>query len=90
MAPDAGRFSEPLYAQCEEAPPAEAVDGGWLFSTQRASRVSCLLVSCDERRLQLEPQPVPPTSLVLSLVSLAVGLALGAWGGFEVARWILR
>jgi len=95
-APDAGRYGDALYAQCPANDPTQPAtqdaDGSWRLPPQRAARQACLLVTCDERRKQLEvaPPPLGTTSLLFSAIALVVGLALGGYVGWTAARWLPR
>jgi len=92
--PDAGRFGDPLYAQCPANDPTQPAtlqdDGSWRLPAARAARQVCLLVTCDERRKQLEaaPPPLGATSLLFAGIVMALGLVLGAYAGWSVARWL--
>lgn len=96
-APDAGTSPgsgessalAPLYATCPNAPPVEVLDGGWvLMPPERASRVACLMATCEERRKQQEADAAgaPPNwflqaaavVVVVGTAAFAVGWSLGS------------
>jgi len=95
-ATDAGPFGDPLYAQCPANDPGQPAtqdpDGSWRLPPPRAARQACLLVTCDERRRQLEaaPPPLGSSSLIFAAIALGLGLALGGYVGWTVARWLPR
>lgn len=89
LAQDSGtRWERPLYALCPPAPPSVQLDGGYrLLTPERVARLDCLMVTADERALQLEqaPPPLSATSLLFAGLALGLGLFLG---GYSV--WWLR
>lgn len=89
---DAGsRWERPLYERCPSAEPSVALDGGWrLVSPQRDARLACLMTTADERVMQLEaaPPPLGWVSLAFSGIALALGLFLGGYAGWTLAKWI--
>jgi hypothetical protein len=95
-APNSGPFADPIYAQCPPSDPAQPAtqrdDGAWVLPPLRAARQVCLLTTCDERRKQLEGgAPVLSTAaIVVSAIALAIGLGLGGYLGWAVARWLPR
>lgn len=101
-ASDGGVWDSPLYDQCPDAPPPEAVevrgsffepvavpDGGtsWLLPPERAARVACLMKTCETRRTQLEEGDTAPMVLVMTLaIGMGVGLATGALLVWQLKR----
>jgi hypothetical protein len=96
--PDAGsRWEDPLYAVCPPAPAPERLDGGsLLLAPARVARLDCLMVTCDEDRrnrgkvITQGAPPLSPIAWAMTLLALTVGLGLGGWGGWELARFFLQ
>lgn len=83
---DAG-WVDPLYAGCPVAPPPEQLaEGAWKLSPARASRLACLLVTCNDRRRGLESAaPVlSGASQVFGWALFAIGLIGGVYFGWEL------
>lgn len=96
--PDAGsRWEDPLYAACPAAPPPERLDGGsLLLAPARVARVDCLMVTCDEDRrnrgkvIVEGAPPLSPIAWAMTALALTIGLGLGGWGGWELAKLLLQ
>lgn len=74
-------FSDPLYMQCEEAPPSITLpDGSSLLPKKRAERVACIMATCEVDRENkakaLEAAP-PPSWWVAIIATAGAGIALG-------------
>lgn len=85
---DAGsRWARPLYALCPAAAPRVLLDGGWsLMPPERTARLDCIMVTADERVLQLEavPPPFGSASLIFAAGLGLLGLLFGFYGGWEL------
>lgn len=82
------RWADPLYALCPPAPPRVVLDGGWsLFSPERIARLDCIMVTADERRLQLEAAApfLSDTSLLFAGILFLAGAFLAGY-----VAWNLR
>jgi hypothetical protein len=94
--PDGGPFSDALYSECPPNDPLklarQLVDGSWVLPPSRAARQVCLLVTCEERRKQLEaaPPPLGSTSLIFAAIAFGVGLFIGGYVGWSLGRWLPR
>jgi len=84
-------FSEPLYASCPEAPPSETVTkdqpvrvlvpGDVILSAARASRVACLMETCDldrQSKAKLLDGPQGPKWWLTLASAFSFGLTVGA------------
>lgn len=75
-APDAGLE----YSHCPEAPVMSMVDGGYVLTDARASRLACIIATCESERTALRKEPEilsPPLAMVLTSLGLGIGLAVG-------------
>jgi hypothetical protein len=89
-------FSEPLYATCPEAPPAEKVTndtwlrppaGSYILSPKRAARNACLMETCDVDR-QKKEQLLDGSSAPNWAVQFGIGVATGIAAGFTIGRLV--
>ncbi|MEK7178561.1 MAG: hypothetical protein AAB721_02825 [Patescibacteria group bacterium] len=94
--PDAGRWDDPLYAECPKGPPpVQLADGSWNLPPARAARNVCLLETCDSRRRTLEPIAAGPPmlssgSLVVDLIIWGLGVAAGIYLGWSLRTALPR
>ncbi len=80
-------FKDPLYSVCPDAPEAQELDGGaLLLPPLRATRVSCLMATCEDDRLSRKKgdEIKPPPAWWVTAISAAV--LVGA-GMFTVGRF---
>jgi len=92
-APDGGTLPV-IYGGCPEASDAGAaveLDGGtWLLPPPRGPRLACRLAAC-ESALVARDTPLPAFSgaaVALAVAMGLVGLLVGAWGGWQLARLV--
>jgi hypothetical protein len=78
----AGTDGGVIYDACPEAPPTVSLDGGWkLMSPERASRLACIIETCEvDRKLARERAVgLQPTWWWLLASGLAVAAFLAGW-----------
>lgn len=89
-------FSEPLYATCPDAPPAEKVTndtwlrppvGSYILSPKRAARNACLMETCDVDR-QKKEQLLTGSTAPNWAIQFGVGVATGIAAGYTIGRLV--
>lgn len=92
-APDAGSsFDVPLYEKCPVAAPSVKLDGGYFISDDRASRLACLLETCETHRKLTEARYEEALREVPGRLigTIAVSVVLGAVGGYMLHETLKR